>query len=102
MLVGCVAVIGLVTASFRAVAQPTSAPAGGAVAGLQSHLVTVEGQPTLVVVDPARAVLGVYHVHPSSGALQLKSVRNVSWDLQMLEYNGGKPLVDEVRSGLPR
>ena len=30
--------------------------------------------------------------------LETKSVRNIHWDLQMIEFNGTKPLPDEVRS----
>jgi hypothetical protein len=41
----------------------------------------------------------VYQVDPRSGAIALKSVRNIHWDLQMDEFNsGGNPSPKEIRS----
>jgi hypothetical protein len=52
----------------------------------------------VTVIDPATRVLGVYHIDLSTGEVALKSVRNIHWDLQMMEFNGTKPLPAEVRS----
>lgn len=75
-------------------------PAG---AGLVSHVVSQPGRPhTVIVTDPVNSVLAVYHVDPASGGMTLKSVRNVSWDLKMLQFNSEEPSPQEVRAGLPR
>ena len=54
----------------------------------------------MTVIDPEKHVLGVYHIDLTSGEIVLKSVRNIHWDLQMGEFNGTKPLPQEVRSML--
>lgn len=72
--------------------------------GLVSHLTaTTDGQPLiLTVVDPRQRWIGVYHVERTSGEVTLKSARNITYDEQLIEYNSGKPLPTEIRSGLPR
>ena len=45
-------------------------------------------------------VMSVYHVDRESGAVTLKSVRNVQWDLLMEEYNAVNPLPRDVRAVL--
>ncbi len=57
-----------------------------------------EQRQQVTVIDPATRVLGVYHIDLSTGVVTLKSVRNIHWDLQMMEFNGTRPLPDEVRS----
>ncbi len=65
---------------------------------LVTHVPPAEGGPqAIVVVDPAQRVLAVYHVDKATGEIALRSVRNVSWDLQMVEFNSGKPLPQEIR-----
>lgn len=54
----------------------------------------------VALVDPERRVMGVYQIDPSSGEIQLKSVRNVQWDLQMDEFNGTSPAPRDVRAML--
>lgn len=71
--------------------------------GLVTHVISQESRPhTLVVADTDRKVVAVYHVDAASGRLELKSVRNVTWDLQMLQYETTAPTPQEVRAGLPR
>ena len=55
---------------------------------------------TVTVVDPRQRVMAVYHVDRSTGEISPKSVRNITWDLQMIEYNSGKPLPQDIRNGL--
>ena len=65
------------------------------------HVTATEGGPlTHTVFDPKQRVMAVYHEDRVSGELVLKSVRNITWDLQMIEYNSGKPLPQDIRSGL--
>ena len=54
----------------------------------------------LTVIDPRSRVMSVYHVELASGAITLKSVRNIHWDLQLSEYNGVNPLPNEIRATL--
>ncbi len=54
----------------------------------------------LTVIDPRTHVLSVYHLDLPTGSVTLKSVRNLSWDMQMDEYNGIKPLPREIRAQL--
>ena len=70
---------------------------------LIAHVNAVEGQPQIVtVIDPRQKVIGVYHVDRATGEITLKSVRNFTWDLQMVEFNSGQPLPKDIRSGLKR
>jgi hypothetical protein len=57
---------------------------------------------TATVVDPKQRVMAVYHVDRASGEISLKSVRNLTWDLQMIEFNSGNPLPQDIRNGLKR
>ncbi len=59
-----------------------------------------EGSQQITVIDPQTRVLGVYHIQLSTGEVTLKSVRNIHWDLQMIEHNGTSPLPQEVRAML--
>ncbi len=52
----------------------------------------------LTVIDPRTHVLSVYHLDLPTGSVTLKSVRNLSWDMQLDEYNGIKPLPREIRA----
>jgi hypothetical protein len=71
--------------------QPTS--------NLITHVPPAEGGPQAIfVVDPAQRVLAVYHVDKSTGEIALRSVRNITWDLQMVEFNSGKPLPQDIRN----
>ena len=46
--------------------------------------------------------MAVYHVDRATGEITLEGVRNFTWDLQMINFNTGKPLPQEVRSGLQK
>lgn len=59
------------------------------------------GVQQLSVLDPQAKSLAVYHIEPTSGKLQLKSVRNLRWDLQMEHFNGQSPLPSELRQAQP-
>lgn len=52
----------------------------------------------LAVVDPQSRSLAVYQIDAATGTITLRCVRNVTWDLQMLEFNGKAPLPGEIRS----
>ena len=59
-----------------------------------------EGLQQLTVIDPRTRVVSIYHVDTATGEISLKSVRNITWDLQMMEFNAASPLPREVRSML--
>jgi hypothetical protein len=52
----------------------------------------------LTVIDPKLRTMSVYHVELTTGVITLKSVRNIHWDLQLIEYNGVAPLPQELRT----
>lgn len=52
----------------------------------------------VAVVDPAKRVIGVYHIDAATGQVELKSVRKIEWDLEMVQFNGTDPLPEEIRS----
>ncbi|MGQ9607153.1 MAG: hypothetical protein ACUVTW_13200 [Thermogutta sp.] len=52
----------------------------------------------IVVLDTAAGVLAVYHVDLISGRIGLKSVRNIQFDMGMLEYNVDRPSPRELES----
>jgi hypothetical protein len=69
--------------------------------GLFTKVTAESGQPLIVtVVDPRQRAMAIYHVDRATGEIALKSVRNLTWDLQMVQYNSGNPLPQDIRSGL--
>jgi hypothetical protein len=77
----------------------------GAAIDAGSELITVSAMvgdrqqfQQLTVIDPRSRVMSVYHVELASGAITLKSVRNISWDLLLREFNGVNPLPGEIRA----
>ncbi len=70
---------------------------------LIAHVSAAEGQaPIVTVIDPRQRVLAIYHVDRSTGAITPKSVRNITWDLQMIHFNSGEPLPQDIKNGLQR
>ncbi len=79
--------------------------AGGfGAAGLITHFhEDVSGGPTrVIVVDPTQKRMAVYHVPTDSGEIQLKSVRNLTVDLQVQEFNSGDPSPVDMQKTLQR
>jgi hypothetical protein len=54
----------------------------------------------LTVIDPRTQVMSVYHLDLPTGKISLMSVRNIHWDLQIVEFNGVNPLPSEIRGRL--
>lgn len=116
-MVGLAALIGLVATSMLPEIAGGQGPRGSVYASagsissgsfrpepggaLVAHFAASAGGPhTVTVIDPQRQVLGVYHVDAATGAITLKSVRNLSWDLQMIQFNSESPSPQDVRGGL--
>jgi hypothetical protein len=70
-------------------------------AELITHVTAADGGSQVVtVIDPRQRVMAIYHVDRASGKIMPMSVRNFTWDLQMIEFNSGNPLPQDIRSGL--
>ena len=83
----------------EAVAQRGSETTAGSELITVSAMVGDKGQvQQLTVIDPRTRVMSVYHLELSSGAITLRSVRNITWDLQLREFNGVAPLPQEIRA----
>ena len=56
----------------------------------------------VAVLDPQLRALSIYEISRTSGAITLKSVRNVGWDLRLEEFNSTAPTPREIRSLVER
>lgn len=83
--------------SRAAIAAP-STPDGLSVA----HVELSDGRQQTTVIDVRTRTMAVYHITPQSGVITLKSVRNLGWDLQIDDYNSGKPQPREIRALVER
>jgi hypothetical protein len=107
-MLGALLVAGLMIAAtaVRTSSEPVVAPAdvpNSARGELIAYMTAAEGQPQVVtVIDPRQRAMAVYDVDRKSGEITLKSVRNITWDLQMPYYNSGDPLPQDIREGLQR
>jgi len=57
-----------------------------------------DGRQQITLVDPRQRTMAVYQIDRASGAIQLKSVRNVQWDLLIEDYNAGTPAPRDIRA----
>jgi len=57
-----------------------------------------EGRQQITVVDPRGRVMAVYHVDRATGSLALKSVRHLTWDLLIEDFNSANPTPREIRA----
>lgn len=67
-----------------------------------AHVELPDGRQQTTVIDVRTRAMAVYHVNPQTGVITLKSVRNLGWDLQIDDYNSGKPQPREVRALVER
>ncbi len=56
-----------------------------------------DGAQHLALYDSEQKVLAVYQLDHATGAIALKSVRQVAWDLMMQEFNSGAPSPREIQ-----
>jgi hypothetical protein len=88
------------TAYSQAAPQP-----GTPVYGSGGELIAVpspmgdKGQ-LLTVIDPRQQTMGVYWIEAGTGKITLRSVRNIRFDLMMMDFNGDNPLPREIRAQL--
>ena len=57
-----------------------------------------DGRQQITVVDPRGRSMAVYQVDRVTGGLSLKSVRNLTWDLQIEDFNSTSPTPREIRA----
>jgi hypothetical protein len=60
-----------------------------------------ENASMLTVIDAQRHVMSVYGIDRTTGKISLLSVRRFQWDLEMTDFNGDRPLPQEIRALLP-
>jgi len=66
--------------------------------GLIALSSVADNQQQIAVIDPQQRVMSIYHVDLTSGKIELKSVRNITWDLQIEQFNSAEPLPEQIRS----
>lgn len=54
----------------------------------------------ITLIDPVKRSLCVYHVNLTTGQIELRSARDIQWDLQLVYLNSKKPLPNEVQAVL--
>lgn len=74
-------------------------PAGGGQTQWQI-LENPNGPHAALIFDPVRQVFAVYHVDSASGQIMLKSVRNLSADLQLPQFNSSNPAPKDIQEML--
>jgi hypothetical protein len=66
-----------------------------------THLMTTatwsNGPQQLVIVDPSKLTLAVYHIEASRGDIQLRSVRKIDADFSLEEFNLSEPTPSTIR-----
>jgi len=79
-------------------AQKAMAPSIGGNGGLITSVASIGDHQQLTVIDPETRTMSVYHIDSAKGEIELKSVRNIYYDLKMLEFNGTSPLPRDIRA----
>lgn len=64
---------------------------------LMSNVPLAGGGQQIVIIDSDSRSLASYHVKGDTGEIELKSVRNIRWDLQMDVFNGQDPKPQDIR-----
>jgi len=77
---------------------PPAYGAGGELIAVPSPM-SDKGQ-LLTVIDPRQQTMGVYWIEATTGKITLRSVRNIRYDLMMMDFNGDNPLPREIRAQL--
>jgi len=97
-LVGLMLLVGVAIFSEAQAQRPVGVADRGQPGELLALSMDVEGRQQVTVVDPRRQVMAVYHIDRNTGSINLRSVRNVQWDLVMEDFNSGSPTPREIRS----
>ncbi|MBM3966352.1 MAG: hypothetical protein FJ308_15000 [Planctomycetes bacterium] len=84
--------------STVAVVGPSNAAATGT--HLMSTATLSNGAQQVVLIDPSKMTLVVYHVDPTKGDVQLKSVRKIDADFSLEEFNLSEPTPSTIRKNI--
>lgn len=93
--------------------RPAQAASGGATSGATAQAVpgsTIaaivstlpDGKQQTLLIDGERRVVSVYHIHPTTGEISLKAVRNFKYDLEMDEFGTSSPSPRDIKAMLNR
>ncbi|MFN7625472.1 MAG: hypothetical protein ACK5PZ_01490 [Pirellula sp.] len=86
------------SSSAVAVVGPSNAAATGT--HLMSTATLSNGSQQVVLIDPSKMTLVVYHVEPTKGDVQLKSVRKIDADFSLEEFNLSEPTPSTIRKNV--
>lgn len=64
---------------------------------LMSSAVLSNGMQQIVLVEPAKQTMAVYHIDPTRGEIHLKSVRKIDADFAIEEFNATDPTPTAIR-----
>jgi hypothetical protein len=80
-------------AAQRAVRPASAVPGANGQAGQFWTMTTPldDGRQMLLVLDQQSRCLAIYHVDAVAGTVQLKSTRDLTWDLMIEEFNAQEP-----------
>jgi hypothetical protein len=81
----------------RAIAPAQVASAGSS---MMASVILASGIQQLAVVDHAKSTIAVYHIDPSNGDIQLKSVRRIDADFALEEFNLSEPTPSTIRKNV--
>ena len=102
-------IVGLCVGMVLNGAPPAHAQAGGlgggppaAAAMTVLRLDADDAGDHVIVVDPATKVMSTYYVSRESGKMTLRSVRNLTWDLQLEDFNPTTPSPKDIRAVIQR
>ena len=59
---------------------------------------SADGKQQVVVIDTKSRVMSVYHIDHAGGMISLKSVRNITADFTLDEFNTGSPSPQDIRA----
>ncbi|MEX2114932.1 MAG: hypothetical protein WD845_17195 [Pirellulales bacterium] len=104
-VVGASAIVGLVMAAIVAAGGPSvgfaqrpAAPMAGSAGLVTLSTPAGDNRQQVTLIDSGTRTMAVYHIDTTNGEIVLKSVRNLNYDLQMIEFNGTSPLPNEIRA----
>jgi hypothetical protein len=88
----------------RPFAEPPSTKLPSAGEGLLAFgVVSPDGKyQQIAVIDAEKRALAVYHVRLEDGRTELKSVRNIKWDLELEDFEGMGLLPRDIKALLDR
>jgi hypothetical protein len=91
---------GATSADAISSAATAQAVPGSTIAAIVSTL--PDGKQQTLLIDGERRVVSVYHIHPTTGEISLKSVRNFRYDLEMDEFGTSSPSPRDIKAMLNR